>query len=163
MPEVKLERALKWIVAILNRHEVPFQITGGFAAHLYGSKRPVNDIDIDIPEDMMERLLPDIQPYIVFGPARFLDERWDLKLITLNYEGQEIDIGGAFETKICDNRNQKWKQCPAKLKKTVTHQIFGLNLPVIPPQALIDYKKMLSGDPQKVDIAAVETYMNHPT
>jgi hypothetical protein len=40
--------ALRWIIGILDRHNIQYQITGGFAAKLYGSSREVNDIDIDI-------------------------------------------------------------------------------------------------------------------
>jgi hypothetical protein len=66
----------------------------------------VNDLDIDVPEDKMEFLLPDIEQYIKFGPAVYKDEKWDSKLITLNYYDQEIDIGGAFDTKIFNEQKK---------------------------------------------------------
>ena len=31
--------ALKWIVGILNKHNIPYRIGGGFAAKMYGSSR----------------------------------------------------------------------------------------------------------------------------
>ncbi|MBI2463679.1 hypothetical protein HYV57_01865 [Candidatus Peregrinibacteria bacterium] len=155
----KLEKALKWIVCIFQKNEVPFQITGGFAAHIYGAKRQVNDIDIDIPENMMKFLIPDIQEYVTFGPGRYKDERWNLKLITLNYKTQEIDIGGAFETKIFDDMNNQWKHIPAHFEMCQIHTIFGMRIPVISPEELIAYKKLLSGEHQKGDIEAVKQYM----
>ena len=139
----KLENALKWIIAILQRHDVPFQISGGLAANIYGAKRPVNDIDLDVPEDKMELLLPDIQQHITFGPAQYKDKKWDLKLITLNYDGQEIDIGGAFETKIFDEQNKAWKLFPAKFETARTHTIYGMPVPVSDPADIIKYKKLL--------------------
>ncbi|NIR53110.1 hypothetical protein GWO43_29865 [candidate division KSB1 bacterium] len=32
-------KALKWIVNILNKHDIPFQATGGLATKAFGSKR----------------------------------------------------------------------------------------------------------------------------
>lgn len=51
MFQEKTINALKWIIKILNSKNIPYQISGGFAAKMYGSIRPLNDIDIDIPED----------------------------------------------------------------------------------------------------------------
>ena len=155
----KLADALKWIVSILRKHNVPFLISGGFAANIYGAKRPVNDIDIDVPEEKMELLLPDIKPYITFGPAEYKDEKWDLKLITLNYNGQEIDIGGAFDTKIFDEQNKVWVHCPAKFETAQIHTVYGVEVPIVRPQDLIEYKKLLSGEHQKTDIAAVQEHI----
>ncbi|MFZ2522802.1 MAG: hypothetical protein WAW92_00245 [Minisyncoccia bacterium] len=42
------EGALRWIVNILESKSIQFQVTGGFAAKLYGSQRELADIDIDI-------------------------------------------------------------------------------------------------------------------
>ena len=155
----KLENALKWIVPVFGKHNVPFQITGGFAANIYGAKRPVNDIDIDVPEDKMDILLPDIEPYITFGPAHCKDERLDVKLIKLNYKSQEIDIGGAFDVKIFDDQNKVWIHCPAKFETAQIHSIYGIQVPIVSPQDLIEYKKLLSGEHQKTDITAVQKYI----
>jgi len=87
--------ALRWIVDVLHRHQVPFQITGGCAAKTYGSTRELNDIDIDIPRKDFKKILTAVKPYITFGPQRYKDGKWDVYLMTLNYIGQEIDIGSA--------------------------------------------------------------------
>lgn len=155
----KLGKALKWIIPIFEKYNIPYQVSGGFAAHIYGSKRLVNDIDFDIPEDKIRVLIPDIEKYITYGPADHKNNRWDLKLITINYEGQEIDIGGAFDVKIFDDKENIWKSFPAKLNEAEIHDVYGIKLPVMAPQYLIEYKKLLSGEHQKVDIKAVEEYI----
>ncbi len=150
--------ALKWITEILKKHDVQFQISGGLAAHIYGAEREVNDIDIDIPEEQMELIVSDIQDFITFGPADYIDEKWNLKLITLNYKGQEIDIGGAYKTKIFDDKSQSWISSPADLNSSEIHTFQGIELPVVEPKSLIAYKSLLNGEHQKSDIEAVKKY-----
>ncbi|MFY9484693.1 MAG: hypothetical protein WAP74_03700 [Patescibacteria group bacterium] len=156
---MKIKEGLNWIVAILRKHKIPFQITGGLAARVYGSKRPINDIDIDIPEEYFDRILKDVKPYIIFGPAHYRDKRWDLQLLTLNYHGQEIDIGGAYQTKINDARTGKWRAMPSDLSRIVKHELFDITLPVTNPEDLVDYKRMLVGDHQKEDISAILKFL----
>ena len=81
----KTEEAFKWIVGILKGHGVPFKITGGFAARLYGSDRPLADIDIDILNEKFDEVLPAVNDYIIWGPGRLLDNNWDLLLMTLRF------------------------------------------------------------------------------
>lgn len=69
------KKAFRWIVNILKKQKIPFQITGGLAAQVYGSKRRLNDIDIEIPENRFNDILPDVKKYIDFGPAQYIDER----------------------------------------------------------------------------------------
>ncbi|MFH2136242.1 MAG: hypothetical protein ABII19_01205 [Patescibacteria group bacterium] len=149
------EEALRWIVGILEKHKIPFQITGGFAAKIYGSKRPLNDIDIDIFDKDFSKIAGDAQEFIIYGPAHYIDERWDCILMTLNFNGQKIDISGASSMRICDDRTGEWKDMPADLSKAVSKEIYGRTIPVIPPEDLIDYKSMLAGEHQKEDIMAV--------
>ncbi len=157
--ESKLEKALKWIVNILKKHNVPFQIAGGFAAHIYGAKRSVNDIDLDIPEEKFKTILPDIEKYITFGPDRLKDEKWDLDLIVLNYEGQMIDISGAYKTKIYNEKNKTWESYPAQFETAQIKTIFEIEVYVMNPKDLMEYKKILNGEHQKIDIEAVKNYL----
>lgn len=157
--ESKLEKALKWIVNILKKHDVPFQIAGGFAAHIYGAKRAVNDIDLDIPEENFKTILPDIEKYITFGPDRFRDEKWDIDLIVLNYEGQMIDISGAYKAKIYNEKSKIWESYPAQFATAQIKTIYGVKVSVMSPKDLVDYKKILNGEHQKVDIKAVQEYL----
>src|SRR5688572_2596281 len=102
------KKALIWIIDILKKYQIPFQITGGLAAMAYGATRPLEDIDIDIPDDQFDRIISDVQPYITYGPSRFKNDKWDLMLMTLNYEGQEIDLSGADSVSVFDEKTKKW-------------------------------------------------------
>ncbi|MFA6099109.1 MAG: hypothetical protein WCV50_06265 [Patescibacteria group bacterium] len=154
----KLEVALKWIVNILIKHNVPYQISGGFGVHLYGGTRPVNDIDIDIPNKKFKDILSEINKYITFGPARYLDEKWDLDLITLDYHGQIIDLSGSFGAKIFDERKKVWQSFPSNFETARLINVYGIKVSVMNHKDLIAYKKLLNGLHQKEDIVALQNY-----
>lgn len=148
----KLENALKWIIPLLEKHEIPFQISGGFAAFLYGVNRPIQDIDIDLPDERMEELLPEIQPYIIFGPERYKDENWDLKLITLNYHDQEIDLAGMSAAKIFNQSLQRWQLQEVNLSSSKKILFHDALIPVIEKEDLINYKTKLSREVDLIDV-----------
>ncbi|OGH73741.1 MAG: hypothetical protein A3C90_01675 [Candidatus Magasanikbacteria bacterium RIFCSPHIGHO2_02_FULL_51_14] len=148
------EKAFHWIVEILRKCDVPFQVTGGLAARVYGSERPLADIDIDIPEERFEDILPDVQEHITFGPDRFTDENWDLRLLRLNYEGQQIDICGD-NMKIRSARTEKWEDCRTNFLASENHDVYGTLVPVITKEDLIDYKRVLDRPVDREDVAAI--------
>lgn len=158
--ESDLKDALKWIINILNTKSIQYQIAGGFGAYLYGSHRNINDIDIDIRSEGFTSILPDIKNYIVFGPARYKDEKWDIDLITLNYHGQLIDISGTNEAKIYDEKNKKWIPYPDNFEMAQKIKTFDIEIKMIDPNDLINYKKLLNGEHQKIDITAIEHYLS---
>ena len=146
------ESSFRWIINILQNNNIPFQIEGGFASRLYGSNRELADIDISIPEDRFDELLPYLKDYIIYGPSQYLDEEWDLKLITLTYMGQDIDIAGAYEKKNFDKNKKIWVNVPSDLSKSVYIDVYGLKVPVILKDQLIDYKKIIARDVDLIDV-----------
>jgi len=54
--------------------------------------RPINDLDLEVSTTTIDSLAPLVVEFITFGPGRYRDSTWDLYLMTLCYEGQEIDI-----------------------------------------------------------------------
>lgn len=153
--------ALQWITDILKKYGIPFQITGGLAAIAYGATRPLEDIDIDIPEDQFDVFKNDVKEFIRFGPERFKSDRWDLLLMTLNYRGQEIDISGAYDTQILNASTGHWQKLQENLEMATVKNIFGLDLPVIPLEKLIHYKKALARDVDLMDIQEIQNAGRH--
>ena len=147
--------ALEWIVGILEKYEVPFQISGGCAAKIYGSPRELNDIDIDIPENYFSKIISDVKPYIIYGPDQYKDNKWGLYLMTLNYAGQEIDIGSG-NAKISTKDRDKWIDFSTDFSKAVKKTFLGLEVPVIPKEDLVNYKQLLDGEHQQVDIESIK-------
>lgn len=137
------EKTLRWIVGILQKHNIPFQITGGLAGKAFGNPRPLNDIDIDVPEDRIAEIISDVKEYIVFGPERYRDNDWDLLLLTLNHEGQDIDLGGFETTKIFDVATRDWRLVPCNIDNAVSLEVMGITLPAVDPKDYIAYKQSL--------------------
>lgn len=144
--------AFRWIVGVLRKHRIPFQITGGLAARAYGSDRPLVDIDIDVREEDMAKLAEAVRKYVVYGPKQFRNRNWDLKLMTLEYRGQLIDIGGAASTRVRDHRSKKWVAVPAKFGCAKKKMLYGLRVPVVQKEALINYKTRLGRRVDKIDL-----------
>ncbi|MDE1874372.1 MAG: hypothetical protein KGI04_04650 [Candidatus Micrarchaeota archaeon] len=134
--------AFLWITGIMRRSGINFLIVGGFAAKMYGSKRRLADIDIEIRGRHIERLRPLVSRYITFGPGRYLDRHWDLRLMTLRYRGQTIDVCDIDNEKIFDRLSEKWVRMEDTLSgKRMT--IYGTRALVMPKRALVAYKKRL--------------------
>ena len=157
--EQKTLEALKWIVDILDRHNIDYHISGGFAGKVFGSERGLNDIDIDISEKYFDRILPEISEYIIFGPARYKDDKWDLELITLNYKGQEIDISGADTLLISTKDRTQWIPVPTDFSKALDFTLNGIDIKIINPNDFLTYKLELDGDHQLEDIAAAGRFL----
>ena len=80
------KEAFHWIIHILRKNKVPFRISGGLAVNAYGSKRELADIDIDIPDIYIMRLLSFFRDYKYKGPNHYKDKEWDCYAISINYK-----------------------------------------------------------------------------
>lgn len=149
------KKAFYWIVGILKRHKVPFRISGGMAARIYGSKRPLADIDIEIPEACFEKILPELKKYLIFGPRRNKDNLMNVYGLSMKYSGQIIDLSGADTERLYDIRKKKWIKSRINLKKVKRVRIFGLSVPVIEKKDLILYKNKLRRAVDLEDIKSI--------
>lgn len=145
-------RAFRWIVGVFRKHRVPFQITGGCAASLYGSPRTFNDIDILTRPAALPAILPDIKPYLTFGPGRYRDRYFDARMMTLNIYGTAIDVG--MECRIRDHRTGRWHRMPGPTRFS-RKRVFGLTVPVEAKDKLIKIKQILGRKKDLEDVAAM--------
>jgi hypothetical protein len=156
MENATIPRAgLIWITNILTREQIPFQVTGGLAAKIYGSPRQLADIDIEIPNEKMDILVPLVDGYIKFGPEHYQDEHWDILLMTLSYHGQNIDISGT-RGKVFDKNMQQWIQMDTDLSRAIPREAWGVTVPVVPKEDLIAYKEILARDVDREDVRAIK-------
>lgn len=150
--------ALLWITQLLESFDIPYQIAGGLAANVYGSKRQLADIDIDIPQGGFNKILDNIKEFIIYGPTHYVDDHWNLYVMTLRYQGQEIDLTSTDNVKIYNSLTSQWEPFETDLTKACRIEIMGIQLPVIPKYDLLTYKKMLR---RPVDLLDIEDIKKH--
>ena len=151
-----IKRAFHWIIDILKKRRVPFQISGGLAARIYGATRKLADIDIDIQNKHFKKLLPEVKDYIIFGPRRYKNKNWDLYLMTLCYRGQKIDICGADNAKIFDKNRGVWILYRTDFSMSESKKIFGIKVSVISKNDLINYKRKLRRRVDLLDLKQID-------
>jgi len=154
------QAALVWITQILERFGIPYQIAGGLAANAYGVKRELADIDIDIPQKDFDKILNSVKETILFGPAHYKDEHWDLYMLTLCYQEQEIDITSADNIKIFNPLTGVWETLDTDFSKSTFKEVMGVWVPVIPKEDLLYYKRILKRPVDLLDIAGMEDTIN---
>jgi hypothetical protein len=157
------KEALNWIIAILRKNKIKFELTGGFASRIYGSKRPLADIDIEVSDKAVLNLKDIVKKYIIYGPKEYKDKNFDLQLMTLKYKGQIIDICGKDSEKIFDKNKNKWVEEKTDLRKAKKKKIKNLIIPVVPLKDLIHYKKELSRNVDKKDVKELSPKLKSST
>ncbi|MFA6432351.1 MAG: hypothetical protein WCV82_00835 [Candidatus Paceibacterota bacterium] len=157
----KTLKGLHWIVDILDKNHVPYRIGGGFAAHVYGSKRPVNDIDISLSGQYFPVIVAEVSSYITVGPKHYSNAKWDCDTLSVDYHGQEMDMTDIDTLRMSNKEQTEWFQTKDKYRKfpNLVVNVDGIDVSLIDPRDLVAYKKHLDGEHQLVDIAAVEKYI----
>jgi len=113
------KEAFIWIVSILRKEKIPFQISGGLAAKIYGSKRKLEDIDIELKNKSIHRLEPIVKKFIIKKPSYYQDKEFNLLLMTLKFKGQNIDLSGTENEKIFNKKENKWETEKIDLSKSI--------------------------------------------
>ena len=159
----KTKESFIWIVSLLRKHKIPFHISGGFAANIYGSNRPLADIDIEISDDKIFKIQKDVKKFIIYGPKRHKSKQFDLLLMTLKYKGQEIDICGINSQKLFVKTTKKWEKEKIDLSKAKRKKVYDLIVPVVPLKDLVNYKKKISRDVDIQDVKNLSKYIHTKT
>lgn len=156
MFEEKTLNALIWIIEIFKKENVSFRISGGFAAKVYGSDRELADIDIEIFEKDLKKIFNITKQYAVFPLAQYKDENWDLPLMTLEYQGQVIDICGGDNIKIFNKNTKEWEKFLFDINNSPIRNVQGVDVPIISLDDLIGYKSKSRREVDLIDIQNLE-------
>lgn len=155
------KKALKWIAGILNDNRIPYRVGSGAATYLYGSGRPVNDIDISISGSDFSRLVPLVERHVVAGPKHYQNEKWDCVTLSLSYEGQDIDLTDADTLLMKRKDGTGWVK-NIEIYRKYPDRIFdfeGVSVALMDPRVLYEYKQELEGEHQEFDRNFLEKYI----
>ena len=148
----KTKVAFIWIVSLLRKNKIPFLLSGGEAARLYGTKRRLADIDIDIHRKNFDKLIPLVKKYIKHRPKFYKDKQWKIYIMTLTYDGQLIDIGAKEHTMIFDHLRKKWVRLHENFALRKMKYVYGMRIPVEDRTELINDKKQLWRPVDRIDV-----------
>jgi hypothetical protein len=153
--------ALKWIANILNENKIPYAIGGGAATYIYGSGRKVNDIDISISGKYFQTLIPLVQNYITAGPKHYQNEKWDCTTLSLDYEGQDIDLTDCDTLLMSKKDGSGWLKSLDIYSKypNLIKDFHDIKVSLMDPRVLIEYKQELGGEHQEADIKFLKSYI----
>lgn len=157
----KTFEALKWIVSILESNNISYRIGGGLATNLYGSGRPINDIDISLSGKHFSTIVPIVREYIVTGPKHYLNEKWDCTTLSLDYHGQGIDLTDVDTLLMSNKEGTAWLQNKKIYQKypDVAREVENIEVSLMHPRALLEYKQELSGEHQEYDRDFLRRYI----
>ncbi|MBU1245622.1 MAG: hypothetical protein ABIJ20_00395 [Nanoarchaeota archaeon] len=146
------EKTLKWIVRLLKKRKIQFNVLGGLAAYAYGSKRMLVDIDLTMKNEDFQKILSDVKDYVIEPPHFSKSENWECYYMELEKDGITIEIGGDKGCKFLDSKTRKWEKLGDSLSKPTIKEVFGIDLPIISKNKLIRYKKKLMREVDVIDL-----------
>lgn len=150
--ERDVEQAFNYIIDLLEREGINYQISGGLAARVYCSERPLADIDIDVEDSELSRLAECTKEYSIRPLGRYLDAHWDLRLLTISVTGQEIDLCSP-QALIFNHQERVWESYNSDLSQHETKEVFGRMVQVETRDALLKYKRILGREVDIEDVA----------
>jgi|SRR3989344_4415001 len=159
--EEKTFNALKWIVDMLNRNNIPYCIGGGMATYLYGSGRPVNDIDISVSGKYFSTIVPLVKDYIIAGPKHYKNDKWDCTTLSLNYNGQDVDLTDVDTLMMNRKDGTGWIRNKEIYQKypNIIKEVDGISISLMDPRVLLEYKQELGGEHQESDLKFLRNYI----
>ncbi len=144
-------QTLNFIISTLDRHKIKYQVTGGLAGNIYGSTWPLHDIDLEVAQKDMERVASLFRDCTIRPLARFVDEEFDLMLLTLRLGDVEVDINQAEDAFVFTKEGARI-QLDTDFSKAKEISFLGLTLYVQPLEDLIRYKELLGRNEDVLDL-----------
>ncbi len=119
-----------------------FQATGGLAGNLHGSTWPLHDLDFDVADAALPALADRFGSHVVSGPGPYRDTEFALDLLTIQFGTVEVDFSAASSIRLIDPAGHE-HPAPSDLDAAVLRHLDGRDIPTMPLDALIAYKRTI--------------------
>lgn len=156
MITLEQKQTIRFIADILRNHNIPFQLTGGIAAIIYGADRSTPDIDIDINRKDIPTVRRLFKEHIIEDLHHLIDDGFDLWVLTMVIDGMSVDISQAEES-YCIKASGAKVRMDARIAHAKLCAIDGYRVPVQDKEELIAYKKITGRDIDLVDVEQVSS------
>ena len=130
-----------YFVDALKRANFSYQITGGLAGNIYGSRWPLHDVDIEISIKDMDAVAELFKEFVVIKPRDYEDKEFRMRLMILEKDDVAVDISAVEDFYVrCAG---SWLKVETDLACAEEVTWKGMQLKVQPLKDIISYKQLL--------------------
>lgn len=156
VPEERAADALAWLCDLLRERGVRFAAVGGLAARAWGASRPLVDLDFLVAGEDLDRVEPDLAPFVVRPLSPHRDDRREFSCLRLEYGGVPIELAIAEGARYREASTGEWHLEEIALARCPRRQVLGMPLPVLAREDLLRLKRRLDRAIDRADVAALE-------
>lgn len=146
----KVVVALKYIMPILKKYNFRYCISGSLACHLYGVKRPITAIDIDVEttkdDPKFQQLLEDVKEYTKLPFQLWISKNYDNWITDVVINNQYLSICTTKELKLFNTETEKYELFykNGTIPDPVLVTFEGLKIPLAPIQSVLRMREALA-------------------
>ncbi len=148
------KKVLKYIIQILKENNIQFQITGGLAVILYGGKKDLFDIDIDIYKKDFPKIKELFKEYIKEDYHQNKGKHFENWTMVFEIDEVMVDFGQAEDCFMFDKKEERIDMSTDLSHPTIV-DFEGMELSIEPKDELISYKQVLSRETDLIDIEQI--------
>lgn len=152
MTDERWVRALRRFSDLARDLALPVQAVGGLAARAWGGARPLVDLDFYVPDGRLADVAAAVPELVVRGPERIESAHWDVAVLALSIDGCLVELGGAGSARMRPRPGTPWVAAEVAFERGVRRSVAGIDIPVMPLEALVAYKRLLAREVDLVDL-----------
>lgn len=149
-------KALEWIEGKLRYAGALRLYCGGLAVRAYGGTRPLNDIDLFVPDAHFWPLVDALHDFVRKPATRQQEAGWDLTYVQFVYEGVKIEIGSDDRPRIQDRASGEWVALDIDYATVELRTYEGCTIPLMAHKQLIAYKRTLGREVDLIDVGEID-------